>query len=224
MRDFALQANHPSLKFEKAFAATRRLHTWYRIEADLREAKGMVPLGTVEFVENFAIQNGIEINACSTYPWNLQHFLGRTVSQTPFERARPDQFVKPVSVKRFTGGIKSEIEEEVDPCQNVWVCEPIKFGQEWRAYVNNHQVVGLGRYDSLYDADSPPPALLLRDMVANFHGQSIGYALDVGLVDGKWYLIEVNDGWSLGLYKGTMPPEAYLQLLEDRWTEIEKGK
>ena len=26
----------------------------------------------------------------------------------------------------------------------------------------------------------------------------IGYTLDVGLMDGKWSLVEVNDGWAIG--------------------------
>lgn len=49
----------------------------------------------------------------------------------------------------------------------------------------------------------------------------MGYGMDIGISaeDGKTYLVEVNDGWALGLYRD-MPRREYVRLLEARWLEM----
>lgn len=42
--------------------------------------------------------------------------------------------------------------------------------------------------------------------------------------DGMTKLVEVNDGWALGLYKGSCSASDYLKLLEARWEELIDGK
>lgn len=58
-------------------------------------------------------------------------------------------------------------------------------------------------------------------MVEAYVDQPVGYSIDVGYIDNKEELIEVNDGWSLGFYQwGTLKPEGYVKLITDRWLEI----
>jgi hypothetical protein len=63
----------------------------------------------------------------------------------------------------------------------------------------------------------------VKQMIAVYTESPIGYTLDVGPIDNKTILIEVNDGWSLGLYPwGTMTNDKYVELITKRWCEIVK--
>merc|ERR1719152_207109 len=100
----------------------------------------------------------------------------------------------------------------------------LSFLSEYRCYVLNDAV-----HIVCYSGDehaAPADATKVREAVEALRASGQGsaaYALDVGvaLVDGRLQtvLIEVNDGYALGLYPGC-DPEWYAQMMVARWDEI----
>ena len=189
------------------------------------EGKTFVPIGSVEFTREFARINGIVIPPANPYPFTLRKHLGRSIRVTTFERASSTDFVKPVAVtKQFNGGIKGEIVERVNPSSLVFICEPVVFEAEFRVYVHRKQVRGLTQYDD-GEVNLSFDVELVASMIEEYYFSPVGYALDVGIMNGKTVLVEVNDGWSLGYYQwGTMNKYDYVDLITDRWLEIMHGR
>ena len=97
---------------------------------------------------------------------------------------------------------------------------------EYRFYVLHGEILGYGRYDDREDDPNDPLPLdmkAVREMIDAYQkaGSPAGYGLDVGVSDedGMTKLVEVNDGWALGFYKGSCSHRDYLRLLELRWLE-----
>jgi hypothetical protein len=114
----------------------------------------------------------------------------------------------------------------------IWVVEPVCFQCEWRYYVldagDGPKVIGSARYDAdgLDSAPEPGQELLQAAIKAMSSlraagGGPVAYSLDLGvLAGGATVLVEVNDGWALGLYGSGLAPRDYLALLTARWREL----
>lgn len=127
----------------------------------------------------------------------------------------------------------------------VWCMPWHRFDAEFRAYVIDGVVVGVSnRYDDGPMDDSQIQLIgsvmhecrgdhWLRSGATNAaqvmasiwkdRGAPSGYAIDVGytIKKDKFNLIEVNDGWALGLYNGSKTlPRLYCDLLRVRWNEM----
>lgn len=176
-----------------------------------------VPIGSVEWTQEVAEARGVALPEWETYPWQLRPWLGRSIIQSVYMDANPSWFVKPVRLKAFTGAIRSEVAERVDPSEPVWICEPVQFVSEWRIYVLEGAVATWAQYGEGDDAE--PDLAQVAQMLAAYPGPA-GWALDVGrLADGRQVLVEANDGWALGFYKGA-DPVAYLEVISARWAEL----
>lgn len=203
-----------------------------------------VPVGTVEFVHAFMRRMNITIPPHMTYPDCLMtpFFLKRIISAGIFSdaklyahRYKKDVFVKPFDeVKKFTGALLSELQKgNIDISDNypVYFSEPVKFIAEWRYYILNHQIVGAGRYDDGEDEVPTPDMSLIQQAVdlMKLNGSPAGYALDFGVLDtGETALIEANDGYALGYYKGddantSCSAVNYANLLTARWLELSES-
>lgn len=181
-------------------------------------ARDVVPIGSVEWTREYARAVSVGLPEFPTYPAALRRLLGRVTFVQPFCRVAPHWFVKPVEVKAFAGGIKSELSEPVKPDQLVWASEPVTFAAEWRCYVLHGEIVGVGQYGEGDDAELDPA--VPRRMVEAWSDQPAGWALDVGrLADGRIVLVEANDGWALGYYRGC-DRRAYLEVIAARWAEL----
>jgi hypothetical protein len=177
------------------------------------------PIGSVEWTRKVAAARGIALPEPETYPAELRTWLGRSIICSLYMDANPSWFVKPLRCKAFTGAIRSEITETVDPAEPVWICEPVAFVAEWRCYILRGKVATWAQYGE--GDDGEPDLAQAAEMLAAWPGPA-GWALDVGrLADGRQVLVEVNDGWSLGLYKGA-DPLAYLAVVSARWEELSK--
>ena len=199
-----------------------------------------MPVGTVEFCRAAMAHQRIDEPSVSTYPDSLMPFLGRTVWASTAIQVRISKrpvFVKPMQAKRFTGfvwphgGLDQQEFQGIPDHSPVWCSQVVSFASEWRFYVYRGEVVGAGRYDDGADDAPVPDQETVLEMVDQYqrNGAPAGYGLDVGVDQGRrTLLVEVNDGWALGLYKGTCSPQDYLRLLEARWLEIgsvaESGK
>lgn len=203
---------------------------------------GYCPVGGVPFVVGVLAHNRIPVPKPLGYPRTLRRFLGRDVEIVPIDLALvrlacAPLFVKPANVvKGFTGQVFTESCElalldavqfgvnrgskDRVPLTHVWVSSPVEIGQEWRVYCRRTKIEGMGRYDSGESPDDPPDTSWLKTLLAAY-GKSApaGYSLDVGKIDGKDILIEINDGWALGFYKG-MDPLSYTSLLRTRYDEM----
>lgn len=189
---------------------------------ELSELEGAdyIPVGTVEYVNEYCRIKNITPPTNISYPVELVKFLNRSVWQSSYSFAKEYQFVKPRNTKVFTGAVKKDIEETVKDDEPVWISDPIIFTAEFRFYILENNIVGYSRYDD-GDDNIEPDIDTVQQMITEYTKSPIGYVLDVGPVDNKTVLIEVNDGWSLGLYPwGTMTNDKYVELITKRWCEI----
>lgn len=197
-----------------------------------------VPVGSVEFTRAYCDHLGLNLPINLSYPEQFHPYLYRRVQEGLYKEALFSEFVKPIETKTFTGNIKSVLEAEdpdsIDPETPVWICEPVIFESEFRFYihdfVNGSKIQGWARYDDLSVTNPEPDFSLVESIMDKFHGD-IGpgaYSIDIGWRPnlGCYSLVEINDGWSLGLYNPddpqSNPPtrQQYADMLVSRWTQI----
>ena len=70
-----------------------------------------------------------------------------------------------------------------------------------------------------------PPIDFVQQVIDTYESQNlntpIAYSLDIGMLDwGEPALVEVNDAWALGFYKGTLSDKDYIEMLYDRWQQL----
>lgn len=177
------------------------------------------PIGSVEWTRAHAVWVGVNLLEIPTYPAALWPWLGRNTRSGVFADAAPDEFVKPMQCKAFTGALRRDVEGAglIAPGEPCWICEPVEFVAEWRLYILRGQVAGWAQYGEGDDAE--PDLAQVAEMLAAWPGPA-GWALDVGrLADGRQVLVECNDGWALGFYKGA-DPLAYLAVVSARWEQL----
>lgn len=183
-----------------------------------------IPVGSVEFIKQYADIFEIDLPKNISYPECLQKYLKRDLRKGVFVDANNWEFVKPQSTKKFTGAIKANLNltECVASCEPVWISEPMAFDAEFRYYVVDGKIVGHSRYDD-FENDLYADENVVRQMISDYVDQPVGYSIDVGINcdNGETVLIEVNDGWALGLYPwGNMSNESYVDLITKRWKQI----
>lgn len=196
-----------------------------------------VPVGSVEFCLEFCKENNIKIPLESlSYPLGTEPFLQRKITLGVFGDALPFQFVKPRSIKSFTGAIRSSMKEtsSIGELQAVWISDPVDFIFEYRFYVLRGNILGWARYDNNDTAASPRlPSLAYIQSI--YHSVAKNYDLCACAIDVGWRkdlnaysLVEVNDAWALGRYTSLddngqpISKEDYALMIEERWLEITK--
>ena len=199
-----------------------------------------LPVGSVAFVRKAMFVAGITEPDNLSYPECLRPWLRRQVKQRRASSVLGQWFVKPTTTKTFTGFVVDTLGNPdhlsfYDRAQYnvflslpgdtpVWVSEPVKFQSEFRYYVINGAVCGEGRYDNAPDDMPVPDLAAVREMVKVMAGQPnapVAFGLDVGVLDtGETALIECNDAWALGYYRGTLSHRDYIELLWRRWEQL----
>ena len=182
------------------------------------------------------IKNDDSLPERSDYPSSLSWFLGRrgwastlgqamaTTDQTPFVKPRGAKYTK-----RFTGLVLNEDNawtlERQPPDMPVWCSDVLSnIASEWRCYVLGDAVecVCYSGDERTAPVDGGKVAAAIEALKRSGEG-SAAYALDVGVVaiDGRQetVLIEVNDGFALGLYPGC-PTSWYARMMVARWDEM----
>ena len=200
---------------------------------------GAMPVGTVEFVRKAMSLAGMAEPDNFSYPDVLGKYLMRELRQQTAGEINGNWFVKPVTTKTFTGFVldtantenlgqhdREQFEVFLSLPQNtiVWVSEPVTWLSEFRYYVESGEVIGFGRYDGGPD-DLPEPDLsAVKIMASEFFktpGAPSAFSLDVGVLGtGKTALIECNDAWALGYYRGTLSHKDYIKMLWKRWSQL----
>ena len=194
-----------------------------------------VPVGTVEYTREYCRVMGISLPSALGYPDFLKPFLFRSIKQSTFSEAGIEDFVKPYSnVKLFTGSIKRNLVDFVKEDELVWVSERVPFESEFRFYIQDFvtgpKILGWSRYDDL-EVRNPEPDMQLVENISQLYHKDLGpsaYSIDIGWRPDlqRYSLVEINDGWSLGLYKNSDPQSAppcsysYADMLVSRWNQI----
>lgn len=202
-----------------------------------------LPIGSVEFV-----QAAMDALQCPSppelgFPDAIRPWLRRSVVPAlAGDLGAQPRFVKPrESIKAFTGFVwdpavpedrrdASDREQltvlrSMPDSAPVWTSDVVTWQSEWRYYVLEGALIGCGRYDAEGADDAPEPAVAeVVAAVAAYQssgGAPIAYAIDFGVLGGgETALVELNDGWALGYYSGSLAPAGYLGLLRARWERL----
>ncbi|MBE0468150.1 MAG: ATP-grasp domain-containing protein [Methyloprofundus sp.] len=206
----------------------------------VKTLKNCIPVGTVEFCRSVAKIQGIELPEELAFLKELKEFYAKPFSLRLFKNVPNHFFVKPAKeIKLFNGGVKESLTEVIDPNTPVWSSEPVEFQFEWRGYILDGKTVGLARYDDR-EEDTPDDLIkkalqCIEEIRAKINEKkafkSRGYSIDIGLIKDdknlhKIKLIEINDGWALGLYKTDdlrMNDKTYAKIISTRWSELLSG-
>lgn len=180
-------------------------------------------------------------------PAVLKPFVGREIWTSTLRDVRLKNelvFIKPLSVQKgFSGhiyyGDKSStpypdrITKGLPEDYKILCQEPVHWLKEWRVYVLNGKIVGVRHYrqlDSLAWSQNDleklkPNYQTIRKMISALGKTApAGFSLDVGVMHGKkgTYLVEMNDGFSIGNYG--IPNKIFARLIEARWKELVRIK
>jgi hypothetical protein len=171
--------------------------------------------------------NIIRENKEIDYPEELKPFLKRKIWTSSineiFNKKEWNIFIKPqTETKLFAGKvIKSEmdllglIDEENDI--KIWCSELVNFKTEWRCFIRYKEILDIRRYKGDWDTKIDVKTVL--SAINSFTSQPNSYALDFGLNEnGEMFLVEVNDGHSLGTYG--ISSAHYAKFLSARWSEL----
>jgi hypothetical protein len=194
-----------------------------------------VPVGSVEFVQRYCEQVGIPKLPPLGFQDLLDPYLHRKVRLGVLSEASPEEFVKPSeSIKLFTGCRRSEVPLEIPLETPVLISDFVPFESEFRFYIHDFvpvpKVFGWARYDD-NPVVNPEPDVGLVERIAKEIHDYLGpnsYSIDIGWRPdiGRYSLVEVNDGWSLGLYENRDPQSSppsrkeYAEMLVSRWRQI----
>lgn len=163
------------------------------------------------------------------YPEAIKPLLRRTIWSSTLGQVRRrieemvPVFIKPLGrAKRFTGVLMESPTElgrlnHVSRRCAVWLSTPVTWRAEWRAYVVDAQVRAICHYAGEQVPGNPEfPAQVLS---ALGEAAPAGFSIDFGLLeDGRWALVECNDGYGLGSY--SLDPAIYTDLIVARWQEL----
>ena len=185
-----------------------------------------LPVGTVEFCRHWMEHCDVYEPIPVDFPKSLTPWFGRIIQMYPtYDEAPNFTWVKPYATKDWDAHLKTSFTTPQDGW--VWSSEPLNLQAEWRVYVINGKIVGVGRYDD--NEGEIDESIIMSDVqemvrVYTSSGQApSAYALDVALTNyGQVVLVEVTDAWAIGYYKGTCSAPDYLRLLDTRWQEIIK--
>ena len=193
-------------------------------EFDARQPEDVVVGGTI-IMWHALNQRGITAEHFD-YPDQLTDFLGRRIWTTTLQKLCEERlpvFIKPIEEKKAPGLVVhalSDLQEDyglLGPDTQVYCSEPVHFVSEWRCYLVYGKIVGLKFYDG--DQSQECDRAIIDAAVRAYPDMPAGCSLDFGVTDdGRTLLIEMNDGYSLGVYD--LEPTLYAKLLTARWAEL----
>ena len=184
--------------------------------------EGMVPVGTVEFVEQY-----IGVRTPDYSPESLSSFFHRKIwlsESWPKEKC----FIKPADRhKRFDAKILKSLKRPVGYGGGIatgiyvgpyWCSEIVDFTDEWRYYVANGKVLAAYWYFG-QEAEVDPPELDFA-FPSSFCG-----AVDFGRLDsGEVALVENNLPYACGWYGPYSEGKIYGEWLEEGFRHLNKTK
>lgn len=187
--------------------------------------KDSILVGGIGVVRDRLKDLGIDKPDEIEYPTELRPFLNRKVWTTSLSELIKQQtlgvFVKPVKTKLFQGKVllteSDYIGLHFKENQEVWCSEPVELLTEWRCFVRYKDLIDVRRYKGRWDCKLDTNIVL--QAIEAYTNQPAAYCLDFGVdANGMYYLVEVNDGHSLGTYG--LGAISYAKFLSARWSEL----
>lgn len=168
------------------------------------------------------------------YPSELEHLFKRDIwKSTPLEvisliAQESEVFAKPVKWKLFTGQVFSASSgyalinsiKESNPVEPLYLSSVVEWVSEHRVYVDNGNLVAVCQYSGVDDMEIPLDVVEKAIASLSKGEYPCSYTFDLGILqDGSVALVEMNDAFSIGAYKGIEPKDYYL-MLKSRWNEM----
>lgn len=187
--------------------------------------KDAIFVGGVGMVRQRLNSLGIEKQDEIEYPNELREFLNRKVWTSTLNKTIKEEqtgiFIKPVETKLFQGKVINEFKDYIGLNYKndieIWCSEVVNVVTEWRCFVRYGTLLDVRYYKGKWD--SKLNLEIVNDAINKFKNQPRSFCLDFGVdPDGNHYLIEVNDGHSLGSYG--MGAISYAKFLSARWSEL----
>ena len=180
---------------------------------------------------------GIEYSY-NDYPEVLKPYLRRKIWEDKLKKKKKELFenfhlknpifIKPKDkLKRFTGFVLETV-EDLSKCSGagnqtkIWCSESVVFLDEFRCYFRKDTKPVIGYYTEDFDENNRIKVQQFLDNLILGREFPSAFVLDLGILStGEVALVEMNDAFSLGLYKGC-PSDFYAKCLIERWNELKK--
>ena len=145
-------------------------------------------------------------------PWSLRrravHLL--EVSDVAARWGHHPLFCKPVDEKTFRAGLYDDPSHlpfaSIDSTEKVLVASPVVWSVEYRVFLLRGKAVASSRYarfgelDAAVDEECPEAGEVAEEAFVAAPGLPEGIVVDVGLIEGRWAVVEANQSWGSGLY------------------------
>lgn len=211
---------------------SQKFHYQDMIDGNVDLSGCSLVVGGVPAVTSALKQLGLDIPKPNYYPEELSQFLHRDVwigevkDVYGYLAQETKIFAKSVNWKQMTGRVFSHDDSlgklsTLSDDTPLWLSSVVGWNSEWRVYVSNHQIKAICIYEG---SDEIKPNIKTIqsaiDILSNIDKHSKFYTFDWGvLTTGETALIESNDAWAIGAYKGIHYRD-YYELLKGRWDEI----
>lgn len=164
------------------------------------------------------------------YPESIStpEYLGRRIwkdnlSSIMTNKDKWNVFIKPVEGgKLFTGGVIKEPQDfricvGANDSTEVWCSEIVNFVSEYRCFIRYGKILDIKNYKG--DCFIIPNKKVLKSIINDYTDAPKSYTIDLGITDkGETFLVEVNEGYSVGAYG--LDSLKYAKLLATRWSEL----
>lgn len=200
--------------------------------------KGDITLvvGSVEMASKVLNKLSLTLPTPDYYPKCLNKYLHRDIEATTVEAVRERVskgellFTKPkLHWKKFTGKVfsRTNISElsSIGDSESVLISNPVHFTEEFRAYVNNWELVAVCQYTGEDDKEIDRSVIKEAIQLMKSDGfSSSTFAFDWGVLQGgELALVETNHCFAIGRYQGITQSE-YFNFLASGWNQLTKRK
>lgn len=179
--------------------------------------------GNIDFVKQTLRKYKKDLPTPNDYPDYLKQYLHRDIIKTTMgklDESTLPRFIKPVKVlKLFSGYIAHSTSnlyfDAFSPKVEIYSAAVVSITDECRVYYKN---------DTFYCSDGSKELIpIIKDIMTllRVRGYTVG-SFDMGLINGQWGLVEVNEGFSLGAYEN-VPPYLYYAIISTRFQQLIKG-
>lgn len=213
MSHFLIQTINGCVVHDFAFHLIKAIeyHNWLRNEEvytyALSEAPehspDMIPIGSLEYVFSY-LERYQSVKKSQIRPINIPiplrevTFAGRELYVAKKEDIPTPSYLFIKSNEAYKGFTDVVENTSTLPAGEYLVSEVVEMDSEWRAFVQNGELVGLQHY--LGDFLLFPDVSKLKEMINAYQDAPRSYTLDIGVANKTTMVIEVHPFVSCGLY------------------------
>lgn len=160
--------------------------------------KTMIPVGSVEFVEEFYRKyHNVYLKPINLPPELRKYALRDVWDGTHLDERKKELFCKSNDkTKGFTDVITPDFSLKEGRYQ---FSELIDIKSEWRCFVHRGELLAIHNYHNSIEEEYFPSVRFIKRMIGDYDKLS-AYTLDIGVNDEVTFPIEVHDFYSCGLY------------------------